>query len=182
MPNNGDSADNVKVEVAKGLAFTNIDFNQFDPNSMNMQTVAGAKSVFEVNTKFGEILGEDGYLLKTPEMQQPIQLSALQDLSPALMQRVGSQLLTPQNRRYPRFESFMYVFNNYATQAFEFNMSEQELMQGISNINVMNELKNDESYVAAQQSKDGFDYVTPLFIVQGQSFLKSVLLPRIQRG
>ena len=179
---NNETADNVKVEVAKGLAFTQIDFNQYDPNSINMQTVSGAKRVFEVNTKFGEIIGEDGYMLKTPEMQHPIQLSALQDLSPALMQRMGSQLLPPQNRRYPQFEKFMNVFYNYATQAFEFNMSGDEIMQGISNINVTSELRNDESFVAAQQSKDGFDYVTPLFIVQGQAFMKSVLLPKIQRG
>jgi hypothetical protein len=176
-------SDEVKVEVAKGLAFTQIDFNQFDPNnSSSLQYLGGNKKVYEVTSKFSEIIGEDGYMLKTPEMQSPIALSALQELSPALMQRLGSQLIPPPDRKYSRFENFMNVFFNYATQAFEFNMPGQEVLQGISNINVTSELKSDESFVAAQQSKDGFDYVTPLFIVQGQAFLKSVLLPKIQRG
>ena len=106
------------------------------------------------------------------------------DNNPSLMQRIGAEFLPPMGGQviYPRFTSFIEIFYQYAVQCFEFNMSGQELLQGISAINIVSEVKNDEGYKQGMISKTGFDFVAPLFILQGQAFLKSTLIPKIQRG
>ena len=57
-----------------------------------------------------------------------------------------------------------------------------EVLKAIAGINILNDLRNDEDYKEANKSKDGFDFVAPLIILQGQSFLRSYLLPKIQKG
>ena len=55
-------------------------------------------------------------------------------------------------------------------------------MRAISGINILNDLRNDDDYKEAAKSKEGFDFVAPLIILQGQSFMRSYLLPKIQKG
>ena len=75
----------------------------------------------------------------------------------------------------------MNLFYDYATQTLDFPPVGQEIMQAVSNMNVLTELRNDEDYKEAMKAPD-FDFVAPLIILQGQAFLKSYLLPKIQKG
>lgn len=160
--------DNVKTEVAKGLALKSTDGKQ--------------RGVAEANVKLSEIIGEDGYMLKIAG-QEPIELSALMDINPSLIQRLGSELLPPKlgDGNYPRFRSFIEMFYMFANQNLDFDMSGDDLIKGINSLNIVNELKSDEGYLQAQKATE-FDFVAPLIILQGQAFLKNTLMPKIQQG
>lgn len=157
--------DNVKTEVAKGLARKDAPIYEFD-------------------VPMNEIAGEDGYMLRIKDHPQPISLGALMDINPSLIQRLGSELLPPQanNNPYPRFTSFIDTFYTYASQTLDFKADGQEVLRAIAGINILNDLRNDEDYKEANKSEKGFDFVAPLLILQGQSFLRSYLLPKIQNG
>jgi hypothetical protein len=159
------NVDNVKTEVAKGLAMK--DF-----------------PIFEFNSQMNEISGEEGYMLRVPGQQQPIPLSSLMDINPSLIQRLGSDLLPPQPgpNAYPRFVSFMNTFFDFASQTLDFKADGQEVMRAITSMNILNDLRNDEDYKEALKNGKEFDFVAPLIILQGQAFLRSYLLPKIQRG
>jgi hypothetical protein len=159
------NVDNVKTEVAKGLAMK--DF-----------------PIFEFNSQMNEISGEEGYMLRVPGQQQPIPLSALMDINPSLIQRLGSDLLPPQPgpNAYPKFVSFMNTFFDFASQTLDFKADGQEVMRAITSMNILNDLRNDEDYKEALKNGKEFDFVAPLIILQGQAFLRSYLLPKIQRG
>jgi hypothetical protein len=156
--------DQVKTEVAKGLAMKDA-------------------PIFEFESEMSEIAGEDGYMLRVPGQQQPVPLGALMDINPSLIQRLGSELLPPQPNQnaYPRFVSFMNTFFDFASQTLDFKADGAEVMKAITNMNILNDLRNDEDYKEAQKAKE-FDFVAPLIILQGQAFLRSYLLPKIQRG
>ena len=157
--------DNVKTEVAKGLARKD-------------------SPIFEFDVPMNEIAGEDGYMLKLKNHPEPIPMGALMDINPSLIQRLGSELLPPQanHNPYPRFTSFIDTFYTYASQTLDFKADGPEVLRAIAGINILNDLRNDEDYKEANKSKDGFDFVAPLIILQGQSFLRSYLLPKIQKG
>ena len=157
--------DLVKTEVAKGLARKDA-------------------PIFEFTSPMNEIAGEDGYMLRLPNQPQPIPLGSLMDINPSLIQRLGSELLPPQpnNNPYPRFTSFVDTFYTYASQTLDFKADGAEVLRAISGINILNDLRNDEDYKEALKSKEGFDFVAPLIILQGQSFMRSYLLPKIQKG
>jgi hypothetical protein len=157
--------DNVKSEVAKGLARKDAPIYEFD-------------------VPMNEIVGEDGYMLRVKDYPQPIPLSALMDINPSLIQRLGSELLPPQanSNPYPRFTSFIDTFYTYASQTLDFNADGQEVLRAIAGINILNDLRNDDDFKEANRAINGFDFVAPLLILQGQSFLRSYLLPKIQKG
>ncbi len=157
--------DNVKTEVAKGLARKD-------------------SPIYEFDVPMNEITGEDGYMLRLKDHPHPIPLGALMDINPSLIQRLGSELLPPQSNSnpYPRFTSFIDTFYTYASQTLDFKADGPEVLRAIAGINILNDLRNDEDYKEANKSKDGFDFVAPLLILQGQSFLRSYLLPKIQKG
>ena len=157
-------SDNVKTEVAKGLAIK--DFPVFEFLSQE------------------EIAGEDGYSIRIQGQQQPIPLGALMNVNASLIQRLGSELLPPQPgpNAYPRFVSFMNTFFDFATQTLDFKADGSEVMRAITSMNILNDLRNDEDYKEALKNGKDFDFVAPLIILQGQAFLRSYLLPKIQRG
>ena len=156
--------DQVKTEVAKGLAMKD-------------------SPIYEFEIDMNEIAGEDGYMLKLPGNQQPISLGALMEINPSLIQRLGSELLppSPNQNAYPRFVSFMNTFFDFATQTLDFKADGTEVMNAITSLNILNDLRNDDDYKEAQKAKQ-FDFVAPLIILQGQAFLRSYLLPKLQRG
>jgi hypothetical protein len=158
------TTDNVKTEVAKGLAMK--DFPVFEFSSQE------------------EIAGEDGYFIRIPGQQQPIPLGSLMNINPSLIQRMGSELLPPQPgpNAYPRFVSFMNTFFDFASQTLDFKADGQEVLRAITSMNILNDLRNDEDYKEALKNGKDFDFVAPLIILQGQAFLRSYLLPKIQRG
>jgi hypothetical protein len=178
--NNNSGKDNVKVEVAKGLA---VKSNEIATTTIGMGNASQkVRSIAEAQTKLSEIIGEDGYVLRI-NGQEPISLSSLMDINPSLIQRLGADLMPPiggQNK-YPRFSQFITLFHQYSTQ-FEIGMTQQDMLSAVNSINVIGEIKNDEGYKQALTNKDGFDFVAPLFIIQGQAFMKNFLLPKIQRG
>jgi hypothetical protein len=106
------------------------------------------------------------------------------DINPSLMQRLGSELLPPQPgpNAYPRFVSFMNTFYNYASQTLDFKVDGSEILRAISSMNVLADLRNDDDYKEAIKNGKDFDFVAPLIILQGQAFLRSYLLPKIQKG
>jgi hypothetical protein len=162
--NNPIVPDKVKTEVAKGLALK--DFPVFEFTSQE------------------EIAGEEGYSLRLAGQPQPIPLGSLMNINPSLIQRMGSELLPPQPgpNAYPRFVSFMNTFFDFATQTLDFKADGTEVMRAITSMNILNDLRNDDDYKEAFKNGKDFDFVAPLIILEGQAFLRSYLLPKIQRG
>jgi len=154
----------VKSEVAKGLADINVSISEFE-------------------TMIGEIAGEDDFVLRVPGESNPVPYSSLMDINPSLIQRLGSELRMSPNaqRPYPRFTGFMDIFFDHARNNFELNFDGQEMLNAIGSMNLLREVEDDEDYKKAKREKE-FDFVAPLFILEGQAFLKSYLLPRIKKG
>jgi len=168
ITSNNPKDDNIKTEVAKGLAIKSSDGKQ--------------RGVAEANLRISEIIGEDGYMLRIPG-QEPVELNSLMDINPSLIQRLGSELLPPRasDNNFPKFRSFIEIFYTFANQNLDFDMDGAELINGINSLNLVNELRVDEGYLQALKAKE-FDFVAPLIILQGQAFLKNTLMPKIQRG
>jgi hypothetical protein len=75
----------------------------------------------------------------------------------------------------------MDIFFDHARNNFELNFDGQEMLNAIGSMNLLREVEDDEDYKKAKREKE-FDFVAPLFILEGQAFLKSYLLPRIKKG
>ena len=139
--------------------------------------------LYEFQVPLKEIAGEDGYMLRVKGQPNAVPLGALMDINPTLIQRLGSELLPPSGPNpYPRFVSFIDLFFQYASQTLEFKADGNELLRAISSMNVLNDLRNDDDFKEAMKDPKSFDFVAPLIILQGQAFLRSYLLPKINKG
>jgi hypothetical protein len=162
-----DGSDDVKVEVAKGLAI--------DPER-------GNQTIQKMTSMVSEIIGEDGYMLRL-DGEEPIVLNALSDVSPAIIQRIGSQLLPPREG-YPRFQAFLEQWYTFSNQCFGLSVPGEQVLQAMKQMNVTHELMKDEDFKKAQMNaqKGDFDYSASLFTIQARAFMKSFIIPLMQRG
>lgn len=162
-----DGSDDVKVEVAKGLAI--------DPQ-------AGNQTIQKITSMVSEIIGEDGYALRI-DGEEPILLNALSDVSPALIQRIGSQLVPPRNG-YPRFQAFLEQWFTFSQQCFGLNVPGDQVIQAMRSMNVTHELMKDEDFKKAQMNaqKGDFDFSASLFSIQARAFMKTFIIPLMQKG
>lgn len=161
-----DGSDDVKVEVAKGLAI--------DPNAN--QTIS------KMSSMVSEIIGEDGYMLRV-DGEEPILLNSLSDVSPAIIQRIGSQLMPPRDG-YPRFQSFLEQWYTFSNQCFGLTVPAEQVIQAMKQMNVTDELMRDEDFKKAQmEAKKGkFDFSSSLFTIQARAFMKTFIIPLMQKG
>lgn len=162
-----DGSDDVKVEVAKGLAI--------DPER-------GNQTIQKMTSMVSEIIGEDGYMLRL-DGEEPIVLNALSDVSPAIIQRIGSQLLPPREG-YPRFQAFLEQWYTFSNQCFGLTVPGEQVIQAMRQMNVTHELMKDEDFKKAQMNaqKGDFDYSASLFTIQARAFMKTFIIPHMQKG
>jgi len=162
-----DGSDDVKVEVAKGLAI--------DPQ-------AGNQTIQKMTSMVSEIIGEEGYTLYV-DGEEPIVLNALSDISPAIIQRIGNQLLPPSDG-YPRFQAYLEQWFTFSQQCFGLSVPGDQVIQAMRSMNVSNELVKDEDFKMAQMNaeKGDFDFSASLFSIQARAFMKTFIIPLMQKG
>jgi hypothetical protein len=165
--NNLVGSNDIKSEVAKGLANPRVELSEFDYSKM-----------------IGEVSGEDGYVLRIPGNNDSVAYSSLMEINPSLIQRLGSELKPSfgQGVAYPRFTDFMNTFYDYASNYLDFSFDGNEMLQAIRNMNILQEIENDEDYQKAKSEPTGFDFVAPILVLEGQAFLKKYLLPKIKNS
>ena len=156
-------------------------------NNITTPPVLGDQDCYLLDELLDSRINEQGqteYLVKWNNDKFEPSWEPIENINPSLIQRLGSELLPPQanSNPYPRFTSFIDTFYTYASQTLDFNADGQEVLRAIAGINILNDLRNDDDFKEANRAINGFDFVAPLLILQGQSFLRSYLLPKIQKG
>lgn len=156
-------SDNLKVEVAKGLA---------QPENMT--------KLYTLEEKVSEIIGEEGYMLRVPGEPEMIPLNSLSDASEAIIQRLGGDLQAPSE--FVRFKRFLEIWWTHASGSFDLQSTPEEVINAMNSLNIRYELDNDEDFVRALQYKGASksDYKASFFVIQAKAFMKNWLLPKMQ--
>lgn len=168
-PTNQDGDDNVKYEVSKGLAST-------------------AKRLLVPQCEEAiEILGEEGFV--AIQNGQPVPLTATNSITPEMMQYLGSYFMympQPGMPPCPKFMEFAGTFYQFTSTLFGLKMTQQEFMNGFNNMNINDFITNLPEYYAAKvnkskNTKEPFDFVAPIIILEGMKFYDKYLMPCLNR-
>lgn len=168
-PTNQGDDDNVKYEVSKGLAST------------------AKKLLVPQNEEAIEILGEDGFV--AIQNGQPVPLPATNSITPEMMQYLGSYFMympQPGMPPCPKFMEFAGTFYQFTSTLFGLKMTQQEFMNGFNNMNINDFITNLPEYYAAKvnkskNTKEPFDFVAPIIILEGMKFYDKYLMPCLSR-
>jgi hypothetical protein len=159
----------VKYEVSKGLAI---------PTYMSKILVPKEKQAIE-------ILGEEGFSVYTSSGEMK-NLDFSNSVTPEMMEQLGSYFVSspePGKPPCPKFMDFADLFYKATSQMFGFNMSVDEFKAGFNNMNIESFIKQDSDYIEAQKrkvEKQKFDYVAPIFVMEGIKFYEERILKAIK--
>ncbi len=170
--NNSDSSftANIKYEVSKGLAY---------PAQNNNQD----KVYLPKSTEAIEILGEDGFCVYLPnEENKEIRLDYKSAVTKDMMKYLGSHFVQRPDftTPCPRFKDFCDIFQRAARVNFGFDMSNDEYIDGFNNMNIAAFIKAQPDYIEACKNEE-FDYVAPIFIMEGIKFFETKILRHISK-
>lgn len=164
-PNHPKTDKEVKYEVAKGLALSK---GGDHPLMFTKRTI--------------EILGEEGFTLQNPKTGETFNLDYDNSITEEMMKYISVYFNGPLdiNPMKTRFFQFIKVFYKYASQMFNFKMSQQEILNGISAMNYNRYIQNLPEYRKASD-KGTFDFVAPIIILEGMKFYDEYLLKGIRQ-
>lgn len=160
--------EDVKYEVAKGLAIPQTD----------LYVPQGDTAI--------EILGEDGFSIKTASTGKVTQISFDNSLTADMMEQLGTNFLAPRGgNNCPRFVRFAGIYYTYAQKLFGLKMTIDDFKKGFGEMDINSYIKEQPEYRAAQNrafKKEGkFDYVNPIIILEGMKFYEDCLLKGITK-
>ena len=153
----------VKYEVAKGLA-----------------SDTGELYIPKTGQKPLEVIGEDGFVLFSGGNQY--KLSSDDSITTELMSEIGKSLtFRPDNNQTPcpRFMEFAHLYFQVATQLFGLKATQQDFMNGFQRMNIADYIRLLPEFKEAKRSKEGFDFVAPIIIIEGMQFFENVILDKI---
>ena len=159
----------VKYEVSKGLA---------TPTFKSQILVPKIKQAIE-------ILGEEGFCIYTSSGESKY-LDFSNSVTPEMMEHLGSYFVSnPEAGKpsCPRFMDFADLFYKASSSLFGFNMKQDEFLAGFNSMNIEAFIKQDPDYIEAQKrksEKQKFDYVAPVFIMEGIKFFEERILKAIK--
>jgi hypothetical protein len=102
-----------------------------------------------------------------------------------MMEHLGSYFVhnpKPGKAACPRFMDFADLFYKVSSETFGFNMKKEEFMVGFNNMNIEASIKQDPDYIEARRNHikgEDFDYVAPIFIMEGIKFFEERILKAI---
>lgn len=168
------SPDN-KFEVSKGLAMS------------SLQAAGGGLVVPEEDTAI-EILGEDGFSLKTKD-GKIVELKYDNSITSEFMEHIGTYFMGPVDgtgeMTCKRFMDFTNVFYTYAKNLYKLDqkMSQADFINGFRNMNINGYIQALPEYRKAVQHRgpeNRFDFVAPIIILEGMKFYDEILLPKLR--
>ena len=153
----------VKCEVAKGLASR------------------AQKLMVPSNNVATEILGEDGFTFQNADGSS-IDLMSNSDITPAMLETIGGQLSLDINAaKCPRFMAFCKIFQKYASQFFGFNMTPQEFIDALADMNIESYIRSLPEFRKGQEPQKSFDFVAPIIILEAIKFYENHLIQNISK-
>jgi hypothetical protein len=86
----------------------------------------------------------------------------------------------------PKFMEFAGTFYQFTSTLFGLKMTQQEFMNGFNNMNINDFITNLPEYYAAKvnkskNTKEPFDFVAPIIILEGMKFYDKYLMPCLSR-
>ena len=159
----------VKYEVSKGLA---------TPTFKSQILVPKIKQAIE-------ILGEEGFCIYSPNGEMKY-LDFSNSVTSEMMEHLGSYFVSnPETGKpsCPKFMDFADLFYKASSSLFGFNMKQDDFLAGFNNMNIEAFIKQDPDYIEAQKRKSDkmkFDYVAPVFIMEGIKFFEERILKAIK--
>lgn len=168
------SPDN-KFEVSKGLAMSSLQ-------------AAGGGLVVPEEDKAIEILGEEGFSLKTID-GTIVSLPYDNSITCEFMEHIGNYFMGPVDgtgeMTCKKFMDFTNVFFTYAKKLYNLDrkMGQTDFINGFKNMNINGYIQALPEYRKAVQDKgpeNKFDFVAPIIILEGMKFYDEVLLPKLQ--
>ena len=158
--------ENVKYEVSKGLS---LDVN----NSIMMP---------ENNSEAIEILGEDNFSIIKASTGDKIPLSFDNAITPQMMEYLSTYVVeTPSalgQYSCQRFVNFCGTYYSAISQMFKTKLTQQDFVNGFSNMNISAYIVNTKEYRIAKTHKQ-FDFVAPVIILEGMKFYDDVLMKKL---
>ena len=159
-----DNSEDVKYEVAKGLA-ANTD-KLFVP---------------DIKQKPLELIGEEGFLIFDKNNNQ-IKLDSSDTITTNLLESIGNKFIfnpTDPSIPCPRFMQFAQLYYQVVTNMFGFNATIDDFMNGFKNMNITDFIKLTPEYKEAKNNPKGFDFVAPIIILEGMKFYEDVILKKL---
>lgn len=159
----------IKYEVSKGLAI---------PTNLS-------KILVPKNKQAIEILGEDGFCIYTTNGEMNY-LDFSNSVTSEMMEHLGTYFVSnPEKGKpsCPKFMDFADLFYKASSTLFGFNMKQDEFLAGFNSMNIEAFIKQDPDYIEAQKRKSEkkpFDYVAPVFIMEGIKFFEERILKAIK--
>jgi hypothetical protein len=159
----------LKYEVSKGLAI---------PTSKSKILVPTEKQAIE-------ILGEEGFCVYTDSGEMKY-VDFSNSITSEMLENLGSYFVhSPQPGKppCPRFMDFADLFYKASSTLFGFNMKQDEFIAGFNSMNIEAYIKQDPDYIEAQKKRienKKFDYVAPIFIMEGIKFFEERILRAIR--
>lgn len=163
-----DNNSDIKYEVSKGLAIPTSNSNILVP--LKKQAI--------------EILGEEGFCVYTPSGEVKY-LPFSNSITPEMMEHLGSYFVNnpePGKAPCPKFMDFADLFYRVSSSMFGFNMKQDDFINGFNNMNIEAYIRQDPDYIEAQKRRSEnkpFDYVIPIFIMEGIKFFEEKILKAI---
>lgn len=168
------SLDN-KFEVSKGLAMSSLQ-------------AAGGGLVVPEEDKAIEILGEEGFSLKTID-GSIVNLQYDNSITSEFMEHIGNYFMGPVDgtgeMTCKKFMDFTNVFFTYAKNLYNLDrkMNQGDFINGFKNMNINGYIQALPEYRKAVQDKgpdNKFDFVAPIIILEGMKFYDEILLPKLR--
>ena len=169
------SSPNNKYEVSKGLAMSSLQ-------------AAGGGLVVPEEDKAIEILGEEGFSLKTID-GTIVELKYDNSITPEFMEHIGNYFMGPVDgtgeMTCKKFMDFTNVFYTYAKNLYKLDqkVSQADFINGFKNMNINGYIQALPEYRKAVREKgpnDKFDFVAPIIILEGMKFYDDILLPKLK--
>jgi len=147
----------VKYEVSKGLASI---------NSGNIIELMIPQENINI-----ELIGEDSFEIKYGNDRHPLKYT--DTITPIMMKHIGSFFNISSNYNNdpcPKFWNFIDLFGGWAINLLQFRMTPEEFKAHCAGMSINTFIKNLPDYQKAANKGDNFDYVAPIFILEGMKF------------
>jgi len=161
----------VKYEVAKGLAASS--------NSEEIYTI-------DSDTVPLELIGEDDFYINTNG--QDILLNSNDYISSSMMEKIGQAFIHKNNSENipcPKFKIFAEYYYGVASKYFNLKISTDEYSKELYNIHITDYIRQLPEFKKAladksKSKKDGFNFVSPILILEGMCFYEDVILQSLK--
>ena len=160
----GTAAD-IKYEVSKGLAKAQTDLYRPRKEAAN-----------------SEIIGETGFAILQRDGKE-VPVPDTNTITPEMVQNIGVYFSPVANDPYKRFMEFCSTFYGAAKQMYGLDIPRHNFKNGFQSLNIVQYVQNlpefKEAKNAVRQNQGIFDFVAPIIIFEGMTFLENTLLPSL---